>query len=481
MNQPWIWTPLQHALAWAGTLLHIGLACAVTVHALLRKRDVAACIAWIGLAWLSPIVGSLIYATFGINRVERKARRLRTRHGLGGAGKRIDDPATFSMARDDHFEPLERVIGTLTGRPSRDGNAITLLRNGDEAYPPMLAAIAEAQHSVCLLSYIFEDDAGGAPFIDALIAAHRRGVQVRVLLDGFGSGYFRSPAHERLAAAGVKASRFLHSFVPWRMAFLNLRNHKKILVADGTRAFIGGLNLAVDNLVAANPSWPVRDMHFGIEGPVAAQIVEAFAADWHFATGEDLGGAAWFPPLAPKGMASARVITSGPDNELGNIAMTMLTAIGVAQRSIKVVTPYFLPDVRFISALSLAAMRGVAVDIVVPEKGDHPPLDWAMRAHVPPLLEAGVRVWRARLPFEHSKLMSVDDSWSLIGSANWDMRSLRLNFEITLSVCCPIFGQLVAAAIAKKQDERVTLKELNARPIWIRLRDSAARLMLPYL
>jgi cardiolipin synthase len=481
MNEPWIWTPLQHAFAWVGTLLHIGLACAVTVHALLRKRDVAACIAWIGLAWLSPIVGSLIYATFGINRVERKARRLRTRHGLGGMGRRIDDPATFSMARDDHFEPLERVIGRLTGRPSRDGNAITMLRNGDEAYPPMLAAIREATRSVCLLSYIFDDDAGGAPFIEALVAAKNRGVQVRVLLDGFGSGYIRSPAYDRLAAAGVKVERFLHTFVPWRMPFLNLRNHKKILVADGTRAFIGGINIQAENVMALNPAWPVRDMHFGVEGPVAAQIVEAFAADWHFCTGEELAGQAWFPQLEPKGMASARVITSGPDNELGNIALTMLTAIGVAQRSIKVVTPYFLPDLRFVSALSLAAMRGVSVDIVVPEKGDHPQLDWAMNAHIPPLLEAGVRVWRARLPFEHSKLMSVDDSWSLIGSANWDMRSLRLNFEITLAVCCPIFGQLVAAAITKKQDDPVELQALNARPLWMRLRDSAARLMLPYL
>jgi cardiolipin synthase len=481
MTESWIWTPIDTALAWASTLLHIGLATCVTVHALLRKRDVAACIAWIGLAWLSPIVGSVIYGLFGINRVERKARRLRTRHGLGGAGRRIDDPATFAMARDDHFEPLQRAIGTLTRRPARDGNAITMLRNGDEAYPPMLAAINEATHSVCLVSYIFDDDAGGGPFIDALIAAHQRGVQVRVLLDGFGSGYFRSPAYDRLAASGVKAARFLHTVVPWRMSFLNLRNHKKILVADGSRAFLGGINLAAENLVASNPAWPVRDMHFGVEGPVAAQIVEAFVADWHFSTGEELTGPAWFPQLESKGMASARVITSGPDDEIGNIGLAMLTAIAVAQRSIKLVTPYFLPDVRFISALSLAAMRGVAVDIVVPEKGDHPPIDWAMSAHIPPLLEAGVRVWRARLPFEHSKLMSVDDGWSLIGSANWDMRSLRLNFEITLEVCCPIFGQLVSAAITKKQDDRVELKELTARPLWKRLRDSAARLMLPYL
>ena len=120
-------------------------------------------------------------------------------------------------------------------------------------------------------------------------------------------------------------------------------------------------------------------------------------------------------------------------------------------------------------------MSGVAVDIVVPEKGDHPLLDWAMSAHIPPLVEAGVRVWRARLPFEHSKLMSVDDSWSLIGSANWDMRSLRLNFEITLAVHCPIFGQLVAAAITKKQDDLIELRTLTARPIWRAASQSACR------
>jgi cardiolipin synthase len=273
----------------------------------------------------------------------------------------------------------------------------------------------------------------------------------------------------------------MHSFIPWRTSFLNLRNHKKILVADGARAFIGGINIQAENVMALNPAWPVRDMHFGIEGPVVAQIVEAFAADWHFSTDEELKGAAWFPQLPAVGPASARVITSGPDDELERIGMAMIAALGVAQRSVQVITPYFLPDARFMSALSLAAIRGVAVDIVVPEKGDHRLVDWAMSAHIPPLLSSGVRFWRASMPFEHSKLMVVDEMWSLIGSANWDMRSLRLNFEIALEVCCPVFGRLVAAAIAGKQVEQIKLADLNARSLPVRLRDSAARLMLPYL
>ncbi|MBL9035564.1 MAG: PLDc N-terminal domain-containing protein [Rhodospirillaceae bacterium] len=472
-----IWTPIDSVLAWLGTLLHVGLAAAVTLHALLKKRDVAAAIAWIGLAWLSPIVGPVLYVVFGINRIERKARRLRSRRG----GLWIDDPATFAVAREDHLAPLQHAIGVLTRRPPRDGTALSILRNGDEAYPPMLAAIDGAERSVCLVSYIFDDDEAGSRFVDALIAAHRRGVQVRVIVDGIGSGYFRSPAHARLAAAGVPAARFLHSFVPWRTSFFNLRNHKKILAVDGARAFIGGINIQSENVLALNPAWPVRDMHFGIAGPVVGQIVEAFAADWHFCTGEDLKGPAWFPQLGPAGPASARVITSGPDDELERIGLAMIAAVGVAQRSIQIITPYFLPDARFVSALGLAAMRGVAVDIVLPEKCDHRLLDWAMAAHIPPLIASGVRFWRAALPFEHSKLMAVDQAWSLIGSANWDMRSLRLNFEITLEVCCPIFSRLVGEAITAKQDHRILAEQLDARPLWAQLRDSAARLLLPYL
>jgi len=252
-------------------------------------------------------------------------------------------------------------------------------------------------------------------------------------------------------------------------------------VTDGRRAFIGGLNIASANVLAANPPDPIRDMHFDVTGPVVTQITEAFAVDWHFCTGEQLGGEAWFPALKETGTAAARVITSGPDQDIYKIEFAMLQAIGCAQRSIKILTPYFLPDERLVSALVLAAMAGVTVDVVVPERGDHPLMDWAMRAHVGPLLRAGARIWRAPLPFEHSKLFVVDDGWSLIGSANWDMRSLRLNFELNMEVCCPEFAALVSGAIERRQGNPLTLAEINARSYSTRLRDSAVRLLLPYL
>lgn len=473
------WTALEIA----GALAHVGLATWVTLHALLNKRDVAATIAWIGLAWLSPMIGSLLYGVFGINRVERRALRSRGRRASPRRAETHDQQADAMLAAPvaAHLAPLGQAIDTLTRRPSRAGNALRLLRNGDEAYPPMLQAIAGAERSVALACYIFADDAVGRQFIDALAAAHRRGVQVRVLLDGIGSGYFFSPAYARLRAAGVTVERFMHTRVPWRMPFLNLRNHKKILVVDGRHAFTGGINITAENLVAAQPATAVRDVHFAVAGPVVAQMMEAFALDWLFASGEELGGPLWFPALAPAGTAGARVISSGPDHELERIGLAMIAACGVARRSIQVMTPYFLPDERFMAALSLAALRGVAVDIVVPEQADHRLLDWAMRAHLGPLIAAGARLWLAPPPFEHAKLMAVDGEWSLIGSANWDMRSLRLNFELNLAVTCADFAATIAAAIAAGQGKKLTLEALNARGMAERLRDSAARLLLPYL
>ncbi len=460
-----------------GPLLHIVLASAVTMHVLERKRDVAAAIAWIGLAWLSPIVGSVLYVSFGINRVQRRAVRVGRRHGSDWA----PDPATFLHPRHDHFEPLERAIGIITGRPPRLGNSVRLLSNGDEAYPPMLEAIAAARSSIALSSYIFEVDEVGEAFIAALAAAKARGVQIRVIVDGIGSGYFHSPAHAALTRAGIPVARFIHTLVPWRMTFLNLRSHKKILVTDGKRAFTGGLNIGARNVLARDPRDPVRDMHFEATGPVVGQIAEAFALDWHFCTGERLSGDAWFSALSEAGTAAARVITSGPDQDVYKIEFAMLQAIGCARESIKILTPYFLPDERLMSALALAAMRGVTVDLVIPERCDHPVVGWAMRAHIAPLLMAGCRVWRAPQPFEHSKLFVIDGGWSLIGSANWDMRSLRLNFELNLAVCCAQFGAVVASAIERRQANPLTLAELRSRPLPLRLRDGAARLLMPYL
>ena len=195
---------------------------------------------------------------------------------------RAVEPAASAAERGDHLAPLERAGFRITQRPAQSGNAIALLRNGDEAYPRMVAAIEAARASVALSSYIFRADAAGEGFIDALIRARERGVEVRVLIDGIGGGYFFSPTYRRLRRGGILVARFLHSLLPWRMSVLNLRTHKKIFVVDGRIAFTGGLNIGGENLLRDQPRHPVRDTHFVFEGPVVAQLIEAFAEDWLF-------------------------------------------------------------------------------------------------------------------------------------------------------------------------------------------------------
>ena len=461
------------------TLLHIVLALGVSMHVLLYKREPATAIGWVGLAWLAPVLGSLLYLLLGINRVRRRARILRAARAVPSAP--WVPPA---HPRTDYLAALELTGQRITQRCVEDRNAIEILNNGDQGYPVMLASIEAAQRSVALASYIFRADRAGSAFIDALARARARGVAVRVLIDGFGGGYVRAEAWERLCAAGVPAARFLHSPLPWRMPFLNLRNHKKLLVVDGTVGFLGGLNIGDENLTGERPPEPVFDTHFRIEGPVVAQLIDVFAEDWRFATGESLAGEVWAAPAGagkPRGDATARVVTSGPDEDLHKIEYLVIEAIGCARSQVRIMTPYFLPDERLITALTLASFRGVAVEIVLPEHSNHPTVDWAAQAALEPLLAAGCCIWERPAPFHHSKLMTIDERWSLIGSSNWDTRSFRLNFELDLEVYDPSLARTLGGLMRPPEARPLAIERLRARELAVRLRDGAARLLLPYL
>jgi cardiolipin synthase len=460
--------------------LSLGLLIAliVTIHVLQTKRDVAPAAAWIGLAWFAPFFGGFAYFVLGVNRVRRRARRLRSPSAQRG---RSALERRELAEEDNHLAPLRRGVGRITGRQTEPGNAVRILSNGDEAYPEMLAAIEGAKQTIGLSSYIMKADTIGGRFIDALQAAKERGVEVRVIVDGIGSGWLLSPAYHRLRAAGVPVGRFMHSYMPWRMAFLNLRTHKKILVVDGRLGFTGGINVADQNLVANHPKDPVQDTHFRIEGPIVAQLVFAFARDWAFVADEDLDGDGWYPTLDAVGDSLARVVTAGPDEDLEKVEFAVLQAIACSRDRISIMTPYFLPDQRLVTALSLAAMRGVDVQVVIPEKGNHRLLDWAVRANIGPLLRDGVKVWLCPPPFRHSKVMVVDGAWSLIGSSNWDMRSFRLNFELCVEVYDPNLSAALEDLVEQNKAKRLDLADINGRGFATRMRDAGARLLLPYL
>jgi cardiolipin synthase len=455
--------------------LHICLSAIVTVQVLLRKRNVASAIGWIGLVWLSPFVGALLYFCFGINRVQRRARILRR-----SVKKPVLRTGT-STASSDPFANLKATVGALTSQDLASATISLPLQSGDDAYPQMLAAINNAKSTIALASYIFRSDKIGQDFIHALEKAVQRGVTVRVLLDGFGSGIFLVSTHRTFRRLKIPAARFMSSIAPWRIQYLNLRLHKKVLVVDGVLAFIGGLNIADENTARLRRRPVVRDTHFKIEGPVVRQITQDFCDDWLFATGETLPETTWNPRTQDTGVVEARTIVSGPDQDIEQLSLVLLAAITTAQKSIKISTPYFLPDDQLMTALSLAALRGVDVHIVIPMFNNHPPVGWAMLSHVGPLLQAGCRISRAPPPFNHSKLMVVDDAWCLFGSPNWDARSLRLNFEMAIEAYDQTLAAKLSAIIDHSGRRPLTTKELDFRPLFIKCRDAASRLMAPYL
>jgi cardiolipin synthase len=347
----------------------------------------------------------------------------------------------------------------------------------------MLAAIEAATESVCLSSFIFAADTIGRRFVDALASATRRGVAVRVLVDAAGVRYSWPPIHRVLRQAGIPVARFLPITTGPGIAFFDLRNHRKILVADGRVAFCGGMNIRDRHVVGSGSRWATRDVHFRLEGPVVAQLLEAFIEDWAFVTREVLDGPAWFPPLGDAGPTAARVLTGGPDDDFEVTRTVLLGALSAATRTVSIVTPYFLPDQAMIAALAVAALRGVRVDIVLPAHGNIPLVRWATPAMLWQVLGPGCRVFLSPAPFDHAKLFVVDRAWTMFGSTNWDPRSLRLNFELDVECYDPALAAVVDDLVAERRgaSRQITLAEVDGRPLAVRLRDGVARLFAPYL
>ena len=459
--------------------VYVLVAGVVTAHVLLTKSNVRAALGWVAVAWLSPIFGALLYFVFGINRVTRRALRFTKLENERGSatGPDAQPPVPANIAT------LSAIGQRVTGSPLIAGNAVSVLQGGDEAYPAMLAAIRDARHSVALASYIFRDDAVGHSFINALIEAQRRGVVVRVLIDSIGSGYVLSATLRHLKAGQVPTARFLHTWVPWRMPFLNMRNHKKLLIIDGTVGFTGGLNIGADHSGRLTSKSYVDGVHVRLEGPVVRQFMDTFARDWYFTTDEALDQNVWWPAIKSAGPVFARGIHSGPDADINKIETILGAALAQAQTQVRIVTPYFLPDQRLQFAIAQAGLRGVSVEILIPERCDYVIMDWAMRAHLRFFEDVPANVHFTPSPFNHAKFMTVDGQWCLVGSSNWDTRSFRLNFEFDLECYDRALTADIDALIEQKisKSRRLSQDDLASKPRWTQLRDAAIRLLLPYL
>ncbi|MFK7992678.1 MAG: cardiolipin synthase [Granulosicoccus sp.] len=450
-------------------------------HVILNKRNEASAFSWLGIIVLAPLIGALLYWFFGINRIRRRAQAELADH-TSAATQRDESLCVPMQSLPASWQARMQFGAGVHDAPYLADNALQPLRNGDEAYPEMLGAINQAQICIVLSSYIFEFDEIGRQFVAALVNAHRRGVMVRVMIDGLGVGYGLSLVRSDrvLRRQGVKTARFLSALSTSGTRFINLRNHRKILSVDGQVAFIGGINIRDNNLLKGSAAHKTQDVHFKVRGPVINQINRVFATDWEFASDEKLH----LPPWRDDGEAlpvASRVLLDGPDDNFQKLKLTILGAVQSAKKRVCVVSPYFLPDKSITSALQLAVLRGVKVDVCLPARNNLRIVGWAMQANQAELLEMGVNVYESQDPFDHSKLFIVDDDWCLVGSSNWDARSLELNFEINLECYDVAFNRELTAIIDDKLMNAVQILHVPDHQFLVRVRNNFCRLFSPYL
>lgn len=470
---------MESLMLWGLVAAAIAAAIPSAGHALLWKRDPRAALGWIVVSLTLPLAGPFLYFMFGINRIRTRAQALPISQGRGD---REPPAATPTPGLPLEFVELASLANAVSRFGLTTGNSIEVLHNGEQAFPAMLRAIDEATSHLFLSSYIFESNRSGQEFIEALARATARGVDTRVEIDGIGERYSRPRVSRLLAQRGVTVARFLPPRLVPPMLHINLRNHRKVLIADGRVAFTGGMNIG-DRHLAARSDNPDRvvDAHFRLQGPVVAQLQRVFLDTWAFTNRQPVET---FPAdERTAGAAICRTIVDGPDEDLDKLLSVLLAAVSAARSQVAIMTPYFVPPRELVGALKGAALRGVEVTVIVPGRNNLPFVHWGSRHMLWELLERGVRIYEQPPPFVHTKLFMVDRHYVQIGSANMDPRSMRLNFELVVE----IYDRAFAATIdehfqaARRHSREVTLAEVDGRPLPIRLRDGLCWLMTPYL
>ncbi|MCF6175798.1 MAG: cardiolipin synthase [Victivallaceae bacterium] len=473
----------------------------VIIHILLTKHEEpVSAVAWIMAIILSPIIGVSCYLLFGINRLHKMGRRIRLSADLFESDVDKDEirrfvremkSFTLSTIPDEKNPAFRRTLNNIFPQTTvTDGNAIQLLKDGSMAYPEMYAAIKNADHSIHLQSYIIMNDKVGRKMFELLAIKAESGVRVKVIYDGVGSmksmlSSFFMRYTRRHPNLQIRAFSKINIFIPWR---IQLRNHRKLLVIDGKVAFIGGINISAGNL--PNKKVPKRrdihDLHCRINGPAVTELQKNFLRDWTFTTKKELKSvinAEDFQEPVACGNNRIRIVDSGPGQNYKATEKMFLAAAATAQKSIIIMTPYFVPNHNFVSALSMAAARGVEVSIIVPEKNDNVVVRAASHSIYKLLMTCGIKIYEKHGMFSHIKAMLIDDKWSSMGSSNCDVRSFKLNYELDFCVEAGDFIDTLRQQLNDelKQSVKISLKDERHKNVLIKLFENICSLFTPIL
>ncbi|MFN4261060.1 MAG: cardiolipin synthase [Gemmataceae bacterium] len=471
-----------------GAFLDIILVVVTIGWVLTLKKEPTSALAWCLLVLLLPLLGPLLFVFFGYQNVHRPLSRKR-RHkqhfqrSHAVTSKQLSNEAPPPVEVNSSWHVIAELANHYEAFPVHSGNAVTFYHEGESAFAAKLEAIRSAQHHIHLEYFIFQPDDSGQLFMDALVQKAKEGIEVRLVYDAIGSHRLHRRLLRVLQAAGGKCSAFL-PLSPLRRRFqVNLRNHRKILVVDGRVAFTGGLNIG-EEYVSKNPRYGFwRDTHLKLEGPAVSSLQWLFIEDWDFASGETLNSAAYFPTLDNVGSCPVQVIHSGPDQMVKSIREIYFAAILRARRRVWIASPYFVPDTGLLDALRLAGSLGVDVRFL----GLYRPDKWiplfAARYYWEEVMRAGVKVYQYTKGMMHSKLILVDDDWASVGTANFDNRSMFLNFEVN----CLIYSSEAVAeleqAFLRDLDDAILIEPsvYRQRPFSGRLIENFCRLLSPVL
>jgi len=446
---------------------------------LIYQRDPTSTLAWLMYVTAVPGVGPLTFLIFGPQRLERKAlRRKRRLSSLGSPTFHSGVPPSLNHVEEN----LIRLASQFSDYSVTSGNEVEILADPARGLQAMREAIRGAKSFIHLEYYIIASDEVTKDLFSDLTEAAQRGVEVRILYDSIGSISLKRFALRHLEKAGAKIAGFLpFSLVPNRIN-PHFRNHRKILLVDGTSAFTGGANIGKEYLGRfSKKQW--RDYIVRVRGPVCQQLQGVFARDWAFTTNEDLFQEKYFPKAEFPGSTVLQVIESGPDSRFNLFHQILFLALNSAEKEILLTTPYFIPDPAVSSALRVASLRGVKVKLMLPEKSDSFPVQWASRSFYEELLAAGVSIHHYQPTILHAKMLCIDENIILCGSANTDIRSFRLNFELNLLM----FGERLASQAAElfrtdlSKSRPVDRQAFLARPVRERILENFCRLFSPIL
>ena len=467
-------------------LLDIALTIFVVGVILSTKHDSTSAVAWCMTVIYLPVIGMILFFVFGRQSVHRrmmqKKQRTKGYRRSDGTVQSYQSPESIG-AMDPHWYSMSQYASNVEAFPLTTNNQVTFYHHATPAFQAMIDAIESAKHHIHIEFFIFRSDESGKRFVDALARKAKEGVEVRFLYDAVGAHDLSRKLIREVCDGGGKCLAFMSLLNPLRRFRVNLRNHRKLLIVDGKIGFAGGMNIG-DEYQGKSPrfgEW--RDTHLRLEGPSVSHLQETFIEDWHFAADELLKGEKYYPEIRSQGNARVQVVKSGPDQAVKSIRQVYFAAILKARKRIWIASPYFVPDMALIEALTLAARNGVDVRLIMPFRPDKWIPFLAGRYYVQEMLACGVSVYQYTAGFMHAKMMIIDDGFGCVGSANFDNRSLHLNFEVNCVFYSPITVTELEGQFLTDMGSciRIDPDVYKQRPYLGKLAENACRMLSPIL